>query len=103
MIRCLTSIAAFGLLAACGGDAPPPESDDARTASGEVLEGTISDAMLPVETLKSQPPLARPSPSAGDTGESAANEGEVAEESGEVLDGGETIPPPAGPAEEPAD
>ena len=32
-----------------------------RSASGEVLEGTISDAMLPVDKLKSEPPLLAPS------------------------------------------
>ena len=44
------------LLAACGGE--PPESDD-RTASGEVLEGSLSDAMIPLDRLESQPPLMR--------------------------------------------
>lgn len=45
------------LLAACGGQ-DSGEADD-RTASGEVLEGTISDAMIPLDQLKSQPPLLR--------------------------------------------
>lgn len=34
------------------------KNSDQRTASGEVLEGTISDAMIPYESLKSRPPLA---------------------------------------------
>jgi len=55
------------LLAACGGKS----DDDERTASGQVLEGSISDAMLPLETVKSQPPLAKisgtPSPGAAAT------------------------------------
>jgi hypothetical protein len=46
---------ALALLAACGGDSPV---DEDRAASGEVLEGTISDAMLPLDRVRSQPPLA---------------------------------------------
>ena len=52
----------FGLLAlsvaACGDEAAPVSEDDGREASGEVLEGTISDDMLPIEDLRSQAPLA---------------------------------------------
>ena len=78
MIRYLLPVAALGLLAACGDDPAPSPDDDARTASGEILEGTISDAMLPLETLKSQPPLVESSPDA--TGENAT--GEAADEEG---------------------
>ncbi len=45
------------LLAACGGEAP---TDDGRSASGEVLEGTVSDAMLPIDRVQSEPPLEDP-------------------------------------------
>lgn len=47
------------LLTACGGDAP---EDGAVAEGGEVLEGTASDAMLPLATVTSQPPLAPPEP-----------------------------------------
>ncbi|HSG35204.1 MAG TPA: hypothetical protein VLA37_11755 [Sphingomonadaceae bacterium] len=47
------------LLAACGGDDSIVDEDDGRTASGEVLEGSISDEMIPLERLESQPPLLR--------------------------------------------
>ena len=49
------SLAGLTLLSAChrGG-----KSDDQRTAAGQVLPGSISDAMLPYDTLKSQPQLA---------------------------------------------
>ncbi|MBB3989166.1 hypothetical protein [Croceicoccus naphthovorans] len=40
-------------LAACGSDAPDPSSDG-RQAEGEVLEGSISDAMIPLDQLRSQ-------------------------------------------------
>lgn len=51
-------------IAACGGDVPDPD-EDSRQAEGEVLEGTISDAMIPIDQLRSQgrplePAVARP-------------------------------------------
>jgi hypothetical protein len=46
----------LALLAACGGE----PSGDGRAASGEVLEGTISDAMLPVDRVRSEAPLEDP-------------------------------------------
>ena len=56
-MRRLSPILVLALLAACGEE---PPVDDSRAASGEVLEGTISDAMLPVDRVRSQPPLAEP-------------------------------------------
>lgn len=50
--RPIAAIALALLLAACGGSG----EEDERTASGEVLEGSISDAMLPLEQVTSQPP-----------------------------------------------
>jgi hypothetical protein len=44
------------LLAACGGG---DAENDQRTARGQVLEGSISDSMLPLETVRSEPPLAK--------------------------------------------
>jgi hypothetical protein len=48
----------MALLVACGEE--PAASDGGRSATGEVLEGTISDAMLPLATATSQPPLLPP-------------------------------------------
>ncbi len=62
-------------LSACGEESA--QSDD-RTASGEVLEGSISDAMLPLDTVTSQPPLLQSQP-ASETGP-----GEEAEAAGDV-------------------
>ncbi|HEY6816160.1 MAG TPA: hypothetical protein VI168_11515 [Croceibacterium sp.] len=56
--RLFLALPALALLAGCGGDAPA--GDDSRAASGEVLEGTISDAMLPVDRVRSEPPLEDP-------------------------------------------
>ena len=55
--RLLHPLAIAALLAACGAE---PAADDSREAQGEVLEGTVSDAMLPLDTVRSQPPLAEP-------------------------------------------
>ena len=59
-------------LAACESEsAPPPVEDDGRaTAEGEVLGGTISDEMLPLDTLRSQsPPQGSGSGSGGSSAE----------------------------------
>ena len=56
--RLFLALPVLALLAGCGGDAPA--GDDSRAASGEVLEGTISDAMLPVDRVRSEPPLEDP-------------------------------------------
>jgi hypothetical protein len=81
-------------LAACGGNAP---ADDGRAASGEVLEGTISDSMLPVDRVRSEPPLEDPAAfararSAAVEGGNAAAEGEDASE-GEQRDADEAEAP----------
>ena len=51
-------VTAGAFLAACESEsAPPPVEDDGRaTAEGEVLGGTISAEMLPLDTLRSQSP-----------------------------------------------
>ena len=66
------------VLAACQ-DAPPPPPEEAGGdgARGEVLEGTISDQMLPLDTIM-QP---GPTPSAaGDDGAATEEEPGVAEQ-----------------------
>ena len=59
MIARTLILASFALLAGCGDDAPATDAEG-REASGEVLEGSISDDMLPIEGVRSQPPLADP-------------------------------------------
>ena len=54
--RLLLPLIPLAWLAACN-DAP---ADEGRAATGEVLEGTISDAMLPVDRVTSEPPLEDP-------------------------------------------
>ncbi len=62
-LRCIGLLLALPLaLAGCG------KSNDGAgaTAAGEVLPGSVSDAMLPLDTVRSQPPLA---PMAEESGE----------------------------------
>ena len=62
------SLLPFALLAACQDEAAPVEGEG--DVSGEVLEGTISDDMLPLDTVRSQPPLLNEDPEAADAGDS---------------------------------
>jgi hypothetical protein len=61
-LRSIALILALPLaLAGCG------KSDEGKqaVAAGEVLPGSASDAMLPLDTLRSQPPLAPPVEASG--------------------------------------
>jgi hypothetical protein len=60
MHKIATIILVAGLLSACGSEEKAGPSDDARTADGEVLGGTISDDMLPLDQLESQSPALEP-------------------------------------------
>ena len=68
------AIAAPLLLAisACNDDPAVDVENDGREASGEVLEGTISDAMLPLDQVRSQAPLAAPEETSAPAGTPAA-------------------------------
>ena len=68
-----------GVLAACGGSGSRGDAGDDRTAEGEVRGGTISDDMLPLDTVRSQSPPLR----AGGSEEGPATE-EPAEPEGEA-------------------
>ncbi|MFM7404274.1 MAG: hypothetical protein ACKO1N_09355 [Erythrobacter sp.] len=50
-------LAPYLALVACGDEAVDPAKQD-KAAAGEVLPGSISDAMIPLEQLNSQAPLA---------------------------------------------
>lgn len=58
-------VAATAILSGCGDDTPPAETEveAERNAKGEVIGGTISDAMIPLDRLRSQSPPAREAPS----------------------------------------
>ncbi len=91
--------AGAALLSACGSDAPTEEtaSEAERDAKGEVLGGTISDDMLPLDRLRSQsPPLREERSAATDAPSSSeataevdngADEGEaIVEEAGDPVE-----------------
>jgi hypothetical protein len=92
-LRLFLALAPIAFLAACGGDSA--SETDGRAASGEVLEGTISDAMLPLDTVHSQPPLAEPEVAARASvaGDDAATEAPE-DEANEEAQGDETATPP---------
>lgn len=56
----------LAVLAGCGGDGD--SADRSAVAPVEVMEGTISDAMLPLATVRSQPPLLPAEPGAANPG-----------------------------------
>lgn len=93
--------AGAALVSACGDDSPAEETaaEAGRGAQGEVLGGTISDDMLPLDRLRSQSPTIR---------EERATQSETSATSGEEADtasrdGDDTEPPAtAEPVAEPA-
>ncbi len=62
MTRKLAILPITLLLAACGWFEEAPKSEDSGSVQGEVLEGSISDEMIPVYELRSQSPRAAPEP-----------------------------------------
>jgi hypothetical protein len=79
-------------LAACN-DKASDNSGDGRTAEGEVRGGTISDAMLPLDTVKSQSPPLRTEPTEGAT--EAADEQPASETAEEPAAEATSAPQPA--------
>ena len=87
LIAALIGLAA---LAGCGDKKPAAQAQ----AGGEILPGSVSDAMLPLDTATSQPPLApKVEKSAAKPGDEPAEEGAAAEAPAE---------PPAAPDAAPA-
>jgi hypothetical protein len=96
LLRPTILLASLAMLAACHGSSP---KNDQRSASGEVLQGTISDAMLPVDKLKSQGPTQAPRAEKGST-EAAADTTSAADDATSETS---TVPPGDGtPAPEAA-
>ena len=91
-------------LAACGGNGGTPEGER-KTAAGEVLGGSITDEMLPLDTITSQSPPLRETgeePEAGADGPSAASLSPQSEASDEAADTAEAPEAAeAGPSTEP--
>lgn len=103
--RPIVALLPLALLAACNEEA----ADDGRAASGEVLEGTISDAMLPLDRVQSEPPLEDPEAFAEAREQAAADAPDGDEPAGEAegeapdAEAPETGAAAAVPPPEPAD
>ena len=80
--RCVMVLGTLALLSACGDEAAAPEPvAETAAVTGEVLEGSISDAMLPLDELQSRAPQAvivPESDSGGSGGTPATTDGEQA-------------------------
>lgn len=66
------------MVTGCNEEVEAPAEEGTREGADEVLEGTISDDMLPLDELRSQAPLAEPEP--GEEGEGEADEESSASE-----------------------
>ncbi len=94
-------------LAACGDDAAPEASSGQETAeaTGDVIGGSISDDMLPLEEVRSQSPLApraSDAPSSSGSGSDADDTGDDGNETAEAEASADASAPetPSGPAPE---
>ena len=101
--RLFLALLPIALLAAC-----TEEPVDEGVATGEVLEGTVSDAMLPLDRVRSEPPLEDPEAFAEVQEKAAEAPGgrqaaEVAESEPAEPEAGEPSEPAAVPPPEPAD
>lgn len=83
-------VAAALVLSGCKGN---QKKETGGVAQGEILPGAISDAMLPLDTVKSQPPLAPKSESGGKPASKEAEDSPAAPSSPS-----DAPPAPAGPA-----
>lgn len=93
LTRFLAPLVPLALLAACGDE--PAADGDGRSASGQVLEGTISDDMLPLDKVQSEPPLLAP--------ELAPSRDRAAGDAGEASEAGSTPDEAEPAADEPAE
>lgn len=98
ILRPLVLIVPLAILAACDQAEAPGAPTDKR-AEGEVLGGTISDAMVPLDQVRSQAPPLRVAPEEGDE---AGTDGEAndAAAPADPAPEAESEPAPAAPAEE---
>jgi hypothetical protein len=101
-LRPVSGIAALMALtlAACGSDKAPAAAEGAD-AQGEILGGTISDDMLPLDELKSKSPPMKPAPGeSGGPGATPSGDAAGEEEGEEVQPAEEPVESAAEPAEE---
>lgn len=99
MIRQTIPAIAVLLLAGCNTEPAPvaPAGNDTRAAEGDVLEGSISDAMIPTDAVKSvSPPIkAAPKPAGASVARPTSSEEQAQGDSAQA-----DIEEPAAPSEE---
>lgn len=78
-------------LAACGEKEPDAKAE----AAGEILSGSIDDAMLPLDSVRSQPPLAPQTEAAAAQGGANADVEEMVEVPGEAATATDAATAPA--------
>lgn len=102
MTRIVFPLVAALMLAGCDKDAATPSGDDNRSAEGEVAGGTISDAMIPLDTVTSTPPAMKETAAAKPAGSSGpAPESDAADEAETPAAGETTAPDASAPAATP--
>ena len=67
------------MLGACGDDPAPVTGEGDLEASEDVIEGTISDEMIPLDQVRSQAPLAEPEAATGTDGPTGGEDQPAAE------------------------
>lgn len=98
-VSLVPALASLCLLAACGGEQESVVEDE-RSAFGEVLPGSISDDMLPLDHVRSQAPFVQARPN---TEESAEEEPATFEEAFGLEGEAPDDPPTDAPVEPPAE
>lgn len=97
-LRSVLALAALAL-GACDSSDPAQTAPSGNRAEGEVLGGTISDDMIPLDSLRSQSPPLRPAADAatGEAGDNAAStaSGDNSPDEGADADGPAADPEPA--------
>lgn len=91
-LLCLPLLAVLG---ACGGGAADAER---KTAAGEVLGGSISDEMLPLDTVTSESPPLREEAEDGAAAATSQRPARAGGASGSAEDDGEPAPSPSATA-----
>ena len=93
------ALGVVAMLAACHGRIAG-HGDDQRTAEGQVLHGSISDAMLPYDAVTSEPPLAPDKPSPGAKAATDSAEPAPADAASSATAPAESTAPPGAPPPE---
>lgn len=96
MTRKLAILPITLMLVSCGWFDQASETEQSAGVQGELLEGTISDEMIPVDELRSQSPRAAPEP--GESGEAGSDPSTAEEGADEGAASAEQPPEPAQPS-----